>query len=222
VTKRGSRNKQTEGEMSGHAGPKLLTAICVLIVALAASPANGQAPAAPAVQNPTSGPPPAPATPAMPPAPAVPPAPATVTTPICENLPKTSAGGASVVQAADENLQHKNWQAEGGEIQFAVKSPTSIPDGASVVLCFRWKSKAQHDVKPKEQPASRIDLSDGGKLLKITTTVPKDLGIKAGRCRIGSAAGTAGGSSHSGNQRRPQRQNKKGGAGACGDDNWHH
>ena len=169
--------------MSGHAGPKLLTAVCVLIVALAASPANGQAPAAPAVQNPTSGPPPAPATPsapAMPPAPAVPPASATVTTPICENLPKTSAGGASVVQAADENLQHKNWQAEGGEIQFAVKSPTAIPDGASVVVCFRWKSEAQHGVTPKEQSASRIDLSDGGKLLKITTTVPKDLGAKPG------------------------------------------
>src|SRR5258706_530013 len=60
----------------------------------------------------------------------------------CDTIQKpASAGGASVVQATGESLQHKNWQPIGGEVQFTVKSFVAIPSDASVLVCFRWKNE---------------------------------------------------------------------------------
>lgn len=98
----------------------------------------------------------------------------------CNTIQKPgSAGGASVVQATGESLQHKNWQAFGGDIQFTVKSFVPIPADASVYVCFRWKitERKQEDKRPYvETRPSRIDLDADGKLLKVTTTVPDNLG----------------------------------------------
>src|SRR5207244_5136771 len=115
------------GDMRGHAKPKLLAVVCILAAAVTVFRAEAQ-PAPPAGQSPAPGPPVAAAA---------------ETAPGCKTLAKASAGGASVVQAADESLQHKSWQAKGGEIQFAVKSIAAIPADASVVVCFRWKRKTE-------------------------------------------------------------------------------
>src|SRR5438067_6951542 len=149
--------------MSGHAKPELLVLICVLTAAAIAFRAQAQPVPSPAVQSPTPGPPAAAAA---------------ETAPGCKTLAKASAGGASVVQAAEESLQHKSWQAEGGEIQFAVKSLVSIPAEASVVVCFRWQSKSESKADFIEKLPSRLELSSDGKLLKVTTAVPSDLGPK--------------------------------------------
>src|SRR5438874_387803 len=149
--------------MSGHAKPKLLVLICVLTAAAIAFRAQAQPVPSPAVQSPTPGPPAAAAA---------------ETAPGCKTLAKASAGGASVVQAAEESLQHKSWQAEGGEIQFAVKSLVAIPADASVVVCFRWQSKSESKADFIEKLPSRLELSSDGKLLKVTTAVPSDLGPK--------------------------------------------
>jgi hypothetical protein len=95
----------------------------------------------------------------------------------CNSIQKpASAGGASTVQDTGESLQHKSWQPTGGEIQFTVKSFDSIPANASVFVCFRWKSKTESKGDFIETRPSRLDLSGDGKLLKVTTTVPNDLG----------------------------------------------
>jgi hypothetical protein len=109
--------------------------------------------------------------------PSPPPAAAAETTPSCRTSSKAVAGGASVVQAAEESLQHKSWQARGGEIQFTVDSLTPIPADASVLVCFRWKSsKPESNIKFIENRPARLELSGDGKLLKVTTTVPVALG----------------------------------------------
>ena len=82
-----------------------------------------------------------------------------------------TAGGASVVQAATDTLQHKNWQPVGGEIQFTIKSFEIIPSNAFVLTCFRWKTDAASERFVEARP-SRVELSNGGKDLKVTTTVP--------------------------------------------------
>ncbi len=83
-----------------------------------------------------------------------------------------SAGGASIVQAATDTLQHKNWQPAGGEIEFTIKSFNSIPSDASVLTCFRWKTALTSGRFVEVRP-SRLDLSSDGKVLKVTTTVPR-------------------------------------------------
>lgn len=83
------------------------------------------------------------------------------------------AGGASIVQVTGESLQHKNWQPAGGEIQFTVKSSVAIPPDAEVFVCFRWKSPESKFIGTRP---SQLDLTDEKKLLKITTTVPDNLG----------------------------------------------
>jgi hypothetical protein len=120
---------------------------------------------------------------AAPPGPNAPPSPAPAgaaeTTPGtgCSTIPTpTSAGGASVVQATGESLQHKSWQPTGGEIQFTVKSFVVIPPYASVLVCFRWKTLQESKKDPIEKCPTRLDLDSDGKLLKVTVTVPDDLG----------------------------------------------
>jgi len=148
--------------MTGHAKSKLLKVICFVAAAFLAFRAEAQTATPPAEQSP---------------APSPPPAAAAETTPSCKTSSKAIAGGASVVQAAEESLQHKSWQAKGGEIQFTVNSLTPIPADASVLVCFRWKSsKPESNIKFIEYRPSRLELSGDGKLLKVTTTVPDDLG----------------------------------------------
>jgi hypothetical protein len=147
--------------MSGRTKPKLLVVVSVLAAAVIGFHAEAQPIPSPAAQSP---------------APIPPPAVPAETAPSCKTLSKASAGGASVVQASDESLQHKSWQAKGGEIQFAVKSLVAIPADASVVVCFRWKGKFDSKAEFIEKLPSRLELSSDGKLLKVTTAVPDDLG----------------------------------------------
>jgi len=155
------RRQAMGGDTPGHTWPKLLIVICVVAAAFLAFRAGAQTVTPPAEQSPAPSPPPA----------------AAETTPSCKTSSKAIAGGASVVQAAEESLQHKNWQAKGGEIQFTVNSLTPIPSDASVLVCFRWKSsEPESNIKFIENRPSRLELSGDGKLLKVTTTVPRDLG----------------------------------------------
>jgi hypothetical protein len=47
-----------------------------------------------------------------------------------------------------------------------------------VLVCFRWKSKGESNIEFIERLPSRLELSNDNKLLKVTTTVPRDLGSK--------------------------------------------
>lgn len=142
--------------------PTLLGVLCAAAIGLAPSYAAAQARPAPAEQSNRTG------------APQAPTAPGSMKG--CEALPKASAGGASVVKADEESLQRKSWQPQGGDIQFTVRSFREIPHDASVVVCFRWKTTSENDAHYIEKLPSRLELSSDGKLLKVTTTVPKNLG----------------------------------------------
>lgn len=185
--------------MSGHTRPKLLAVICIVAAALTASRAGAEN-AASAGQSTLPNPEPATAA-------------GTAQGKGAENkqgavgdttqgaggkteqvkgcgtkLTTPSAGGASVVKATGESLQHKSWQAAGGEIQFNVKSFVLIPADASIFVCFRWKTipmdtNGSHLTNGSpawtdfvETRPSQLDLSGDGKTLKVTTTVPHDLG----------------------------------------------
>jgi hypothetical protein len=148
--------------VTGHAKSKLPKAICFVAAAFLVFRAEAQTATPTAEQSP---------------APSPSPTATAETTPSCKTSAKAIAGGASVVQAAEESLQHKSWQARGGEIQFTVNSFTPIPADASVLVCFRWKSsKPESNIKFIENRPSRLELSSDGKLLKVTTTVPVALG----------------------------------------------
>ena len=147
--------------MTGHGKSKLPKAICFVATAFLAFRAEAQTAIPTGEQSP---------------APSPPPTATAETTPSCNASAKAIAGGASVVQAAEESLQHKSWQARGGEIQFTVNSFTPIPADASVLVCFRWKSSKPENIKFIENRPSRLELSSDGKLLKVTTTVPVSLG----------------------------------------------
>jgi hypothetical protein len=82
------------------------------------------------------------------------------------------AGSASVAQAAGEGLQHKNWQPIGGLIEFTVNSFTAIDADAAVTTCFRWKVQSGTPAPFVEQRPVRVDLLNGGKVLKVTVVVP--------------------------------------------------
>ena len=140
--------------MGGHTWPKVVAVICIVAAALTASRVGAETPAG---QNTSSSP--APAAPAE--------------TRCRTKGTSAIAGGASVVQAIRESLQHKNWQPIGGTIQFTVKSFVVIRSDALVFVCFRWKSPTS---EPIEALPSQFDLSGGGTLLKVTTTVPDGLG----------------------------------------------
>ena len=90
-----------------------------------------------------------------------------------------SAGGASIVPEVAG--QQKNWQPPGGEISFTVRSFVQIPADAFVLVCFRWKRlKDPQDHYITARP-THLDLTDGGRRLKITVVVPPDLRNPPGR-----------------------------------------
>src|SRR3954471_5410011 len=89
----------------------------------------------------------------------------------CNTLERpVSAGGASIVPEVAG--QQKNWQPPGGEISFTVRSFTQIPSDALVLVCFRWKRLYERQDPFVTVRPTHIDLTDGGRLLKITVIVP--------------------------------------------------
>jgi|GEM_PF-1097461 len=140
--------------MRGHTTPPLLAAIFMLAAALAISRADAQSTTTAAPPDSLG----------------------------CNNHPQpATAGGASIVPAAGESLQHKNWQPAGGELQLTVQSFTPIPADASVYVCFRWRHKevGQNHQFIETRP-TLLDLSADGKLLKVTARVPQGLGWPPG------------------------------------------
>ena len=71
-------------------------------------------------------------------------------TPLLDEISSYGVVGADVycsMPLADTNTesgigevgQHKNWQPIGGQFEFTVKTAKTIPTGALVKVCFRWK-----------------------------------------------------------------------------------
>src|ERR1051325_11124588 len=92
----------------------------------------------------------------------------------CNTIEKPlSAGGATIVP--EQAGQQKNWEPPGGEITFTVRSFQSIAADALVIVCFRWKrSNEQQDRFITARPV-HLDLTDGGRLLRVTVVVPTTL-----------------------------------------------
>ena len=92
----------------------------------------------------------------------------------CNTVEKpVSAGGASMVPEAAG--QQKNWQPPGGEIMFTVRSFNQIPSDALVLVCFRWKRLGERQDRYTTARPTHLDLTDAGRLLKITVVVPPNL-----------------------------------------------
>lgn len=92
----------------------------------------------------------------------------------CNTVEKpVSAGGASIVPEAAG--QQKNWQPPGGEITFTVRSFVQIPSDALVLVCFRWKRIGERQDRYITARPTHLDLTDGGRFLKITVVVPSNL-----------------------------------------------
>jgi hypothetical protein len=92
----------------------------------------------------------------------------------CNSVEKPlSAGGASIVP--ETVGQRKTWQPPGGEIEFVIRSFVTIPADALVIVCFRWERTSElQGVFISTRPV-HLDLSDGGRLLKVTAVVPPGL-----------------------------------------------
>ena len=71
--------------------------------------------------------------------------------------------------------QQKNWQPPGGEIVFTVRSFTQIPSDALMLVCFRWKRTSDRQDPYITVRPTHLDLTDGGRLLKVTVVVPPNL-----------------------------------------------
>src|SRR3954469_4653285 len=84
-----------------------------------------------------------------------------------------SAAGASLVP--DAAGQQKNWQPPGGEISFTVRSFTQMPADALVLVCFRWKRNFDRQDPFITARPVHLDLTDAGRLLKVTVIVPSNL-----------------------------------------------
>jgi len=111
---------------------------------------------------------------AAPPGPSVSSPAATRSEASCNSVEKPlSAGGASIV--SETTGQRKTWQPPGGEIEFVIRSFVTIPSDAFVIVCFRWQRALE---RPDGFISSRpihLDLSDGGRLLRVTVMVPQNL-----------------------------------------------
>src|SRR3954453_4522412 len=92
----------------------------------------------------------------------------------CNTLERpVSAGGASIVPEVAG--QQKNWQPPGGEISFTVRSFTQIPSDALIDVCFRWKRSGEQQDNYIVPRPTHLDLTGGGRLLKVTVVVPVSL-----------------------------------------------
>jgi hypothetical protein len=84
-----------------------------------------------------------------------------------------SAGGASIVP--EPFGQQKNWQPPGGEVTWTIRSFVQIPSDALVLVCFRWKRMGERQDNFLSARPVHLDLTDGGRLLKVTVVVPPNL-----------------------------------------------
>jgi hypothetical protein len=84
-----------------------------------------------------------------------------------------SAGGASIVPEVAG--QQKNWQPPGGEIAFTVRSFAQMPVDALVIVCFRWKRNSDRQDNFVSARPVHLDLTDAGRLLRVTVLVPDNL-----------------------------------------------
>ena len=85
-----------------------------------------------------------------------------------------SAGGASIVP--EVGGQQKNWQPPGGEITFTVRSFVPIPADSLVLVCFRWKRSGEKQDNYITARPVHLDLTDGGRTLRVNVVVPDRLG----------------------------------------------
>ena len=93
----------------------------------------------------------------------------------CNSVEKPlSAGGASVVPEVAG--QQKNWQPPGGEITFTVRSFVPISADSLVLVCFRWKRSGEKQDQFTTARPVHLDLTDGGRTLRVTVVVPDRLG----------------------------------------------
>ena len=93
----------------------------------------------------------------------------------CNSVEKPlSAGGASIVP--DTIGQQKNWEPPGGEITWTVRSFVPIPADALVLVCFRWKRSGERQDHFVTARPVHLDLTDGGRTLRVTVVVPERLG----------------------------------------------
>jgi hypothetical protein len=92
----------------------------------------------------------------------------------CNTVEKPpSAGGATMVP--EEAGQQKNWEPPGGEITFTVRSFVQIPSDALILVCFRWKRIGETQDRFITARPVHLDLTYGGRLLKVTVLVPPNL-----------------------------------------------
>jgi hypothetical protein len=91
--------------------------------------------------------------------------------------PLPRADGVSIVRSDEAGAQQKNWQPQGGEIEYTVKSIDTIPSDATFLVCFRWKDDHRQDGSYVQARPNRFDRSNDGKTLTLVTTVPR-LGTK--------------------------------------------
>src|SRR4051812_38247199 len=92
----------------------------------------------------------------------------------CNTVEKPlSAGGASIVPEVAG--QQKNWQPPGGEIAFTVRSFVQIPADSLVIVCFRWKRSAERQDRFVTARPVHLDLTDAGRLLRVTVVMPQNL-----------------------------------------------
>ena len=92
----------------------------------------------------------------------------------CNTVEKPlSAGGASIVP--EQAGQLKSWQPPGGEISFTVRSFVQIPPDALVIVCFRWKRDGTRQDNFITVRPTHLDLTDAGRLLRVTVVVPHTL-----------------------------------------------
>src|ERR1044072_3365309 len=95
-----------------------------------------------------------------------------------------SAGGASIVP--EGGGQQKNWQPPGGEITFTVRSFVPLPAAPLVLVCFRWKRSGEKQDNYITARPVHLDLTDGGRTLRVNVVVPDRLGKAPARARCAS------------------------------------
>jgi hypothetical protein len=92
----------------------------------------------------------------------------------CNSVEKPlSAGGATFIR--DDVGQQKAWQPPGGEITFTVRSFVQIPADSIVIVCFRWKHASDRQDSYVSARPRHLDLTDAGRLLRVTVQVPVNL-----------------------------------------------
>ena len=91
------------------------------------------------------------------------------------NTASSNVAAAGIIQATGESLQRKRWQPHGGIIQFAIKSSVRIPENASFLVCFRWRTIPENTEKFDERRPDRLDSNNDHTIWTVTTRIPDNL-----------------------------------------------